>query len=408
MKIAMVSEHASPLAALGGVDAGGQNVYVAELATRLAGRGHDVVVYTRRDETGQDERVRTDAGFTVVHVPAGPGQPLAKDDLPPYMPEFGRWLAGEWTRNRPPDVVHSHFWMSGLATLEAVRHVAVPTVHTYHALGTVKRRHQGAADTSPPGRVRAERRIGRTMDLIVSTCRDEVDELAAMGVPTQHTRIVPCGVDAETFTDAPAAGEHDPAGPRTQPHRLLSVSRLVPRKGIDTVVAALADLPGTELVIGGGPPAAQLEKDPEIRRLREAAARAGVIDRVRFLGAVDRADMPALIRGSDVVVTTPWYEPFGIVPLEAAACGRPLVGSAVGGLLDSVDDGVTGRLVPPRDPAALAAALAPLLADAGRRRAMGAHARRRVLRRFAWDAVTDGTLAAYRQVTRTALEEALA
>jgi D-inositol-3-phosphate glycosyltransferase len=415
MRIAMVSEHASPLAVLGGVDAGGQNVHVAALATALAEDGHEVEVYTRRDRVDLPERVPMHERVTVVHVPAGPPVPLPKDELAPFMPAFGRWLARTWTLRGRPDVVHSHFWMSGLAVLEAVRTVPVPTVHTYHALGTVKRRHQGAADTSPPTRIRDERRIGRAVDLVVATCRDEVSELRRLGVPESSVRVVPCGVDVEHFTpgddDRSGAGEGDqysPAGPRRLPHRLLSVGRLVPRKGIATVVEALPALPGTELVVAGGPAVEELDGDPEVRRLRALAVRLGVADRVRFLGSVARESMPPLIRDADVVVATPWYEPFGIVPLEAAACGRPLVGSAVGGLLDSVADGETGLLVPPRNPAALAGALAELLGDPDRRRRFGAAARRRAVDRYSWARVAAGTLTAYETATYPALKEATA
>src|SRR5690606_8349724 len=166
MRIAMVSEHASPLAALGGEDAGGQNVHVAALAAALARRGHDVAVYTRRDDPDLPEQVEMLPGVEVVHVPAGPAETIPKDRLLPYMPELGQWLARRWASGERPDVVHSHFWMSGLAALEAAGRVPVPVVHTFHALGTVKRRHQGAKDTSPAGRVEAETRVATEADLV--------------------------------------------------------------------------------------------------------------------------------------------------------------------------------------------------------------------------------------------------
>ncbi|MFH5821532.1 glycosyltransferase [Georgenia sp. AZ-5] len=417
MRIAMVSEHASPLAALGGVDAGGQNVHVAALASELARAGHTVTVYTRRDDPALAERVEMLPGVHVVHVPAGPARALPKDELLPYMRPFGRWLAREWATTGAPDVVHSHFWMSGLAVRVAARIVPVPHVHTYHALGSVKRRHQGAADTSPPSRVALETRLGQAVDLVVATCRDEVAELAAVGV-TGRVRVVPCGVDVQHFAPQAPAGPPDVVaqafladlGPRAAgtAHRLLCIGRLVARKGVATVVEALPGLPTAELVVAGGPPAEALDADPEATRLRHLARRLGVADRVRFLGSVAHSHMPAVIRSADVVVATPWYEPFGIVPLEAAACGRPVVGSAVGGLLDSVDDGVTGVLVPPRDPAALAAALAPLLADPARRHRYGAAARRRALTRYGWDRVAASTEAAYETVRQPAMREATA
>ncbi|TRW44732.1 glycosyltransferase [Georgenia yuyongxinii] len=402
MRIAMVSEHASPLAALGGVDAGGQNVHVAALAAELAGAGHDVAVYTRRDDPAAPERVQMLPGVQVVHVPAGPAAALPKDELLPHMDAFGRWMARDWAARGAPDVVHSHFWMSGLAALRAARATAVPVAHTFHALGSVKRRHQGAADTSPPQRVRLESELGRRVDLVIATCSDEVTELARLGVPEDRVQVVPCGVDVQHFVPG------DDAGAGHGPHRLLCVGRLVERKGVDTVLAALGRLPSAELVVAGGPPAAHLSQDPEARRLRGLARDLGVAGRVHLTGAVPHAQMPALLRSADVVVATPWYEPFGIVPLEAAACGRPLVGSAVGGLLDTVVDDVTGVLVPPRDPAALAAALGSLLADPARRERYGAAARRRAVARYGWDQVATATEAAYGTVLSAVVKEASA
>lgn len=393
MKIAMVSEHASPLAALGGVDAGGQNVHVAALASALARRGHDLAVYTRRDDPKLPEQVEMLPRVQVVHVPAGPAESVPKDDLRPYMPAFGRWLARRWA-GAPPDVVHSHFWMSGLAALEAARSVGVPLVHTYHALGTVKQRHQGEKDTSPAGRLADEARIGQQVDRVIATCRDELAELQAMGIDPARVTIVPCGVDVQQFT--PDGPVHPPRS--TDRHRLLSVGRLVERKGVATVIAALPQLPGAELLVAGGPVQAEVRRDAEGRRLHDLAHRLGVADRVRFVGSVPRTGMPALIRSADIVVATPWYEPFGIVPLEAAACARPLVGTAVGGLLDSVLDGRTGVLVPPQNPEAFAWAVAELLADDAQREAMGAAARVRAEELFSWHRVAADTEEAYREV----------
>ncbi|MEE1927019.1 glycosyltransferase [Streptomyces sp. TRM 70351] len=395
MRIAMVSEHASPLAVLGGPDAGGQNVYVAQLSRALADRGHTVTVHTRRDAAGLPARVAFAPGVTVEHVPAGPAGELPKDELLPYMPAFGRHLARVWAE-APPDVVHAHFWMSGVAALAGARGAGVPVVQTFHALGTVKRRHQGARDTSPPERVATERRLGRGCDRVLATCGDEVDELAALGVAPSRTSVVPCGVDTGEFSPrgAPAAVPE-----RTQPYRLLAAGRLVPRKGFDLAVRALADVPGAELLVAGGPGAARLDGDAEARRLRALAREYGVADRVRLLGAVGHEAMPALIRSADLMLATPVYEPFGIVPLEAMACGVPVVATAVGGQLDSVADHVTGRLVPPGDRQALAGAVNALLRSGQTRAAYGAAGRRRALARFSWSRVAEGAEQVYTQVT---------
>ncbi|MGB8997207.1 MAG: glycosyltransferase, partial [Pseudonocardiaceae bacterium] len=344
MRIDLVSEHASPLAAIHGADSGGQNVHVAELARALGERGHHVTVYTRRDDSGLPDRVRAGPGVTIEHVPAGPAGSLPKDALLPYMDEFGDHLAQRWLAE-PPDVAHAHFWMSGLAAHRGARGTGIPVLQTFHALGAVKRRHQGAADPSPPSRLRLETGLAQDAALVVATCSDEVNELAALGVPARRVAIVPCGVDLDRFT---------PKGPRASRngrHRILSLGRLVERKGVETTVRALAEVPNAELVIAGGGDAIA---DVELARLAAIAQACGVRDRVHLVGQIARRDVPPLLRSADVVVSVPWYEPFGMVPLEAMACGVPVVASAVGGHLDTVLDGRTGALVAPRDPAALA------------------------------------------------------
>jgi glycosyltransferase involved in cell wall biosynthesis len=393
MRIDLVSEHAGPLAAIGGVDAGGQNVHVAALAGGLARRGHDVTVFTRRDDESLPERVVVQEGYNVVHVPAGPARVVPKDDLLRYMPEFTAVLRRTWAR-RPPDLVHAHFWMSGLACVAAAAALdsPVPVLQTFHALGSVKRRHQGAADTSPPQRIELERSLCRNVAHVVATSSDEVFELRRLGLPGDRVSIVPCGVDTSVFTP------RGPVAPRSARSRLLVLGRLVERKGLDDTVRALPAVPDAELVVVGGPPAEELAADPEVRRLRAVAAEAGVADRLVFAGSVPRADVPAWVRSADVVLAVPWYEPFGITPLEAMACGRPVVATAVGGLVDTVTDGVTGDLVPPRDPERLGKVLAALLADDERRVAYGAAGVQRARARYRWSRVVADTEAVYRQV----------
>ncbi|MET9514430.1 glycosyltransferase [Streptomyces sp. NPDC002994] len=393
LSIALVSEHASPLAVLGGVDAGGQNVHVARLAGALADRGHSVTVYTRRDSRDLPDRVPLRAGVEVHHVPAGPPEQIPKDELLPHMLAFGRFLAREW-QIRPPGVVHSHFWMSGLAALHATRELRLPLLHTYHALGTVKRRHQRRADTSPPARIGCEREVGLGCDRVIATCRDEVVELGKMGIAPDKVSVVPCGVDTGEFTPYGPVADRD----GTYRHRLIQLGRLVPRKGAAISVAALAGLPDAELLVVGGPAPDRLDDDPEVRRLRDIAHEAGVADRVRFLGGVPSEDVAPLLRTADVVLCPGDYEPFGIVPLEAMACGKPVVASGVGGQLDTVADPATGRLVPPGDPEALAHAVGELLADPAVRQACGEAGRRRVLSRYGWARVAAATESVYCEV----------
>lgn len=402
MRIALVSEHASPLAVPGSVDAGGQNVHVAALARALAARGHRVTVYTRRDEPDLAARVSMAPGVDVVHVTAGPAQRLPKDDLLQHMQAFAAGLAQVWSFDRP-DVVHSHFWMSGLAAIDAAaqlaaNHFAPPprVAHTYHALGTVKRRFQGAADTSPLEREQIEAMIGAEADTIIATCPDELHELGLMGVPSTKVEIVPCGVDNTRFC---AEGEAERRGAA---FRLVSIGRLVPRKGVDLAIEALANLVhergyDAELeVVGSGE--TDREIDPEVTRLTRLATTLDVSERVHFRDRMTQDRVPALLRSADAVVCTPWYEPFGIVPLEAMACGAPVIVAAVGGLQDTVLDAITGFHVPPRDSAAIATAAARIFDDPQLRRALGVAGRMRVNARYTWSSVAERTEAVYERI----------
>jgi D-inositol-3-phosphate glycosyltransferase len=380
MRIAMISEHASPLATLGGVDAGGQNAHVAELSTALAQLGHEVRVYTRRDDPVAPPLVKMAEGVDVIHVPAGPPKRIPKDEMLPYMSDFGRWLLDQWrSADWAPDVAHAHFWMSGLATLTAARQVDLPVVQTYHALGSVKRRHQGAADTSPPGRIGYERALGRAVDRVVAQCEDEVGELVRLGVPRTQIAVIPSGVDLDRFTPVGPAVPRDPSRPR-----ILSVGRLVERKGFGELIRAMRVVPRAECVVVGGPPAAEMGADAVARKLRELAESAKVADRIRLVGGVPREDMPRWYRSADVLACAPWYEPFGLTPLEAMACGVPVVATAVGGLTDTVVDGLTGDLVRARDPRALGGVLRRLLGDPMRRLAYATAALDRARQVYSW------------------------
>jgi glycosyltransferase involved in cell wall biosynthesis len=388
MRVAIVSEHASPLAVLGGADAGGQNVAVAALATGLAERGVDVTVHTRRDDLSLPRQVSLSPGVTVDHVGAGPPEPMAKDLLLPYMDEFAVDLYRQWSAERP-HVVHSHFWMSGFAAVRAARPLGIPVLHTFHALGVVKKREQGVRDTSPPQRIAIETRLLAEADRILATSPDEVLELRRLGGEPDRIRVIPCGVDVNHYTP------EGPVADRTARPRLLYVGRLVMRKGIGNAITALAEVPDAELVIAGGPDPAELHLDPEVERLRRLAGRYGVSDRVRFCGRVERASLPELYRSADAVMCVPWYEPFGLAAVEAMACGVPVVASAVGGLSHTIVDEVTGLQVPPRRPDLAAAAVRRLLADPALRQRLGSAGRSRAIANYAMDQVITAHLRAY-------------
>lgn len=351
-----------------------------------------MVVYTRRDDESLPVRVRCAHDVVVEHIDAGPASVVEKDRLLPYMDAFAKALAVRWSQRRP-DVVHAHFWMSGMASLQAAAPTNIPIVQTFHALGIEKRRHQGDKDTSPACRLEIEKNIATQVDRVVATSTAEAFELTRLGADARRITVIPCGVDLSAFTPA---GEREP---RTGSRRkILSLGRLVERKGIADVIEALVEIPDAELIVAGGPDCNDLSNDPEACRLRAIASKMGVADRVEFRGRVPRAGVPALLRSVDVAVCYPWYEPFGIVPLEAMACGVPVVVSSVGGLIDTVVDGVTGMHVAPRRPGALAAALRTLLDDEGLRSQLGVAGSRRVHERYSWPRIANETLAVYGEI----------
>jgi D-inositol-3-phosphate glycosyltransferase len=327
-------------------------------------------------------------GVLVEHVDAGPVRSIPKDELLPSMDAFARNLEASW-RAAPPDVVHAHFWMSGLAALQAARPLDLPVVQTFHALGVEKRRVQGVADTSPPERIELEARVARDVDAVIATASHEVFSLRRLGTSARRVTVIPCGVDLVRF-----------ARPSRRPRpgtraRVLWLGRLVERKGVGTIIEALPSAPAADLVVAGGPPRAELPHDPEYRRLRGLAESLGVSDRVRFDGRVDREQAARYMHSAEIAVCVPWYEPFGIVPLEAMASGVPVIGSAVGGILDTIIDGVTGLHVPPRDPARLARAINELVADAGLRARLGDAGAARAQALYGWDRIAGETLAVY-------------
>lgn len=409
MRIALISEHASPLAAAGGVDSGGQNIYVNHVARKLAARGHEVDVFTRRDSPGLPPVVELCRGARVVHVPAGPPRFVRKEELLPYMQDFARSCELRLRNQRPFDVAHANFFMSGLVARHLQRSLHLPFAMTFHALGLVRRRHQKEADTFPPARIAIERQCVRDADVLIAECpQDQHDLQSLYGAAPERIAMVPCGFDAGEFSPCPRATARRRLGIAGDEFLVLQLGRLVPRKGIDNVIEALARaralLPAQArlrlLVVGGDAPEPDESKTPEIARLRYIAEGLGVAAEVRFTGHRARDQLRHYYAAADVFVSTPWYEPFGITPLEAMACAIPVLASDVGGLRYSVVDGATGFLVPPRDPQALAERMALLHAQPALATRLGRAGQRRVQSMFTWDKVVDGLVQAYRGIVR--------
>lgn len=398
MKTAIVSAQASPLGTEYAMDSDGQNIYIAELSAALARRGHDVTVYTRREHPSRSERVVTDGGYTVVHIDAGPAEPLSEPELFENLGTFGAELAAQWS-DRTPDVAHAHFWTSGIATELAAREAHIPTVQTFHELGAVKQRQLGAGRVGPTARVKLERLVARNASWVAAASTDELTELIRMGCSRSHMSVVPCGVDVNAFaTEGPCVERGD------RP-RILAAGVPVSHKGFDTMIIALRGIPDAELVIVGGPEIERLGNHPEVHRLSVLASALGVADRVVFTGAVRHDVMPEMLRSADLVLCTPWYEGFGLVPLEAMACGVPVVATAVGGMPDMIVHDVTGRLVPPRNPRAIAEAASELLNDSFLRRSQGLAGRDRVCARYSWDKIAEEVLRIYARVVAARFDD---
>ena len=404
LKIAMISDHASPLAALGSADAGGQNVYVAHLTRCLADRGIQVDVFTRRDAPDQPEVVAWYPGSRVIHVPAGPAEPIPKEELLPHMDSFTRFVRRA-CRRRGYDLLHANFWMSGLAAAEVKLSLDIPYVITFHALGRIRRVHQGSADRFPDSRFQHEERIARSADRIIAECpQDRADLMTHYAADAERISIVPCGFDPSELAPMPKDAARAKLGLPQNAFIVLQLGRLVPRKGIATAIEGFArflrgkSVDAHLLIVGGDGYEPDAVQTPEIARLKRVAEQERIADKVVFTGRRDRQMLRYYYSAADVFVTLPWYEPFGITPLEAMACGVPVIGSRVGGVKYTVVDGTTGCLVPPADPEALAQCLATLHANAELRAAMGRAGRARVLRHFTWRDVALAIEAVYDDV----------
>ena len=379
------------------------NVYVLAVAKRLAEMGIEVDVFSRW--SGIAERIRHVApGLRVIHLEAGPHEPVPKEDLPEHLCEFLYALLafGEAEAARAGidgpfyDVIHSHYWLSGWVGRRAAERWGIPLVQSFHTLGRVKNQHAGPGDRPEPAdRITAEERIIEDAACVLAPTRVEAAELVRLyGADPARVRVVSPGVDTDLFRPGRVA----PDGPGPT---ILFAGRLQPLKAPDLAIESLAALddlmpdPAARLVIVGGPSGAASTSPEELTAL---AARLGVGDRVTLRDPAPHHVLRDLYRAADVVIVPSRTESFGLVALEASACGTPVVASDVGGLRTAVRHGETGLLVEERAPAAFAAALHAILSDDERRSAMG-EAAARYARRFDWRVAACGLLDTYEDVS---------
>jgi D-inositol-3-phosphate glycosyltransferase len=413
-RIAVLSYHTSPLAPLGGRETGGLNVYVRELARELVERGHHVDVFTRRTDADAPEVVpmagdappdgRPSAQADgrpvarLVHIDAGSAAPLEKETLPAHIDAFEEGVAAFVRREGLTyDVLHSHYWLSGLVAERLKTRWGLPHIAMFHTTGQVKNRSR-ISEREPEARIEAERAIAQGAERVVVASRDEQQLLVRLyGADAGRIAVVPCGVNLDLFRPIAKEDARRQLGLSDDDRILLFVGRIEPLKGVDILLGAAAQLEGESncfvLVVGGD----SSDRQGEVAHLRGLASELGIAERVSFLGAVDHERLPLFYSAADICVMPSFYESFGLVALEAMACGTPVVASRVGGLAGTVRDSETGYLIPWRCPEPFAERLELLLGNEELRRAFGLAAREAV-ERFRWGNVAEAMLGLYREL----------
>ncbi|HLD94094.1 MAG TPA: glycosyltransferase [Anaerolineales bacterium] len=387
----MLSYHTSPLAALGGKHSGGMNVYVRELSAHLAKRGHRVDVFTRGVE---DSEQRIADGARLITLAAGPRRELEKNELAADIPEFAQRVQ-EFAQMKGLryDLIHAHYWMSGLVGRLLKASWGVPLAVMFHTLGLVKNRIAVLGERESDERIRGERRTLAASDLVVASTPGELADLQWLyELPSARAAVIPPGVDLQQFHPMDKTAARAELGLPTNERQILFVGRIEALKGIDTLIRATDRVVRTKAIgarirvqiIGGDVDESLEQLGSEMARLRRLTADLGLQERVRFLGSRRQRELPPYYAAADVVVMPSYSESFGMVALEAMACGRPVVASRVGGLEYLVQDGITGFHVQEGNAEEMAARLEELLGDAVLLERMGAAARREA-EMYSWE-----------------------
>ncbi len=399
MRIAMLSYHTCPLATLGGKDTGGMNVYVREITRQLGALGIHVDVFTR-SQNEHVPHVLHDLGYgnRIVHIPAGPEYPIPRKELVTYLPQFVEGIQ-EFTRNKgiAYDLIHSHYWMSGLAAIELKKDWGTPFLHMFHTLGLMKNRvAQSPDEVEGEYRINGEREVLKSADkIIAATTAESVQLLWLYQADDSKVIIIPPGVDVCKFYPIPPDEAKDYIGMPPCGRMLLFVGRMEPLKGLNVLIEAIGIMRDNEVlkqnpfclaIIGGDPDDCTDEPNIELSRIKELTKHYGLQDLVTFLGNRSQDSLPYYYSAAEAVVVPSQYESFGMVALEAMACGVPVVASQIGGLAYLVQDGVTGYTVPVDEPVELAKRITMLLQDPSLRDSMGEQAVR-LAQDYAWDKI---------------------
>ena len=407
MQIAMLSYHTCPLATLGGKDTGGMNVYVREITRHLGAMGVHVDVFTRSlDE--HVPHVLHDLGYgnRVVHIPAGPEIPLPKRELASYLPDFvegvRQFAAGKGIHY---DLIHSHYWMSGVAALELRKIWQVPVVNMFHTLVLMKNRVAQSKEEIEGGyRLEGEKKVLQEADRIIAATPAELAQLQWLyQADVRKVVVIPPGVDTCKFYPIPEDEAKEYIGVPPCGRMVLFVGRIEPLKGLDVLIEAIARLHQQDIlgengfclvVIGGEPETSSESMSTEMARIQALREQYKLQDLVAFLGKRGQDTLPYYYSAAEVVVVPSHYESFGMVALEAMACGTPVVASQVGGLAYLVQDGITGYTVPVDDPQALAERVLGILSNPSLRQQLGNHAVA-YARDYAWERIAERLMAVY-------------
>ena len=407
-RVAVLSVHSCPLAALGGKETGGMNVYVRELSRQMGRLGIGVDVFTRSQNPHISPLVSMGQNARVVHIKAGPEEPVAKHRLIRHMPEFTSGVA-RFARESGTsyDLLHSHYWLSGWVGGQLKKLWSIPLVHMFHTLGVLKNTAgEGSGEKEPSRRLRVEREIGAYADCIVAPSPWEKRQMALLnGIPPAKVTVIPCGVDLRLFRPIPSSRAMKFLG-LSRRNFILFVGRIDAIKGIDVLLRAVHHLsckPRAEkgdlglLIIGG-----ELDEDPqresqEMQRLRQMVQELGLQDRVAFWGSQRQDLLPYFYSAAQALILPSRYESFGMVALEAMACGTPVIASRVGGLKYTIDDGRTGLLVPEGKPVLLADRICRVVEAPAERKKLVKAALAKV-QRFSWPHIARKILSVYRSL----------
>lgn len=391
-RVALISVHGDPAIEFGKEEAGGQNVYVRHVGEALSHQGWQVDMFTRRVSPDQEAIVQHNPHCRTIRFTAGAPTFIPRDEIFEFLPEFVQaFLQFQKQLETPYCLIHSNYWMSSWVGMQLSKKLSIPQAHTYHSLGAVKYKAVSTIPLIAKTRLAVEKTCLETVNRVVATSPQERDHMRSLVSTRGNIDIIPCGTRIDHFGTVTQAEARQALGIASDEKVVLYVGRFDPRKGIETLVRAVHQCKAratekVRLIIGGGSRPGHSDGD-ERDRIESIVADLGLTTITHFPGRLTQEDLPTYYAAADVTVVPSHYEPFGLVTIEAMACGTPVVGSDVGGLQFTILPEETGLLAPPKDDGAFAAAIDRILLNPDWRNQLGQAARKRVEATFSWDGV---------------------